>query len=66
MQGLRKTPMPTKMPSFYHITLHIDDETIVATYGKTYGFEVYQLDAQDDDWAEKILNRVRVIKKNKF
>ena len=57
--------LPQKLPNKYRISLHIDDEEIVATYGKSYGFNVYQLNAQDDDWKEKILKRVDVIKKNK-
>ncbi len=65
VQGSRSEAMPTKLPSRYHISLHVDDESIVATYGKTYGFEVFQLFAQDDDWAEKILARVREIRNRK-
>lgn len=56
--------LPQKLPNKYRISLHIDDEEIVAIYGKSYGFNVYQLNAQDDDWEEKILKRVDSIKKN--
>ncbi len=66
VQGDRPYPMPTKLPNFYQISLHIDDEEIVATYGKSYGFDVYQLDAQDDDWAEKIIDRAIKIRDTKF
>jgi len=59
-------PMPTKLPSFYRISLHIDDETVVATYGKTYGFDVFQLDAQDDQWADKIIEKAKYVKEHKF
>ena len=62
VQGNKKEIMPTKLPNHYGITLHIDDESIVATYGRTYGFEVYQLDAQDDEWEAKIIDRVRRIR----
>ncbi len=65
IQGRHSYPMPNKLPNFYRISLHIDDEEVVATYGKTYGFEVYQLDAQDDDWAEKIINYANMIKAKK-
>lgn len=54
--------LPQKLPNRYHISLHIDDEAIVATYGKTYGFNVFQLEAQDDQWKEKILARIAEIK----
>lgn len=54
--------LPQKLPNRYRISLHIDDEAIVATYGKAYGFNVYQLDADDDEWKEKILARVAQIK----
>lgn len=43
--------------------VHIDDEAIVVTCGKEYGFNVYQLEVQDDDWKEKIIKRVYEIKK---
>ena len=57
---------PTKLPSRYQISLHIDDEAIVATYGKEFGFDVFQLDAQDDEWEEKIIQRVHEIKEKKI
>lgn len=58
VQRNRRETLPQKMPNHYHITLHIDDETVVVTNGKLYGFNVYQLDAQDDDWEQKIIDRV--------
>lgn len=63
VQGSRKDVLPQKMPSKYRISLHIDDESVILTAGKAYGFNVYQLDAQDDDWAEKIMTRVYQIKR---
>lgn len=45
----------------YRISLHVDDESVMVTNGKLYGFNVYQLDAQDDDWEQKIIDRVREI-----
>lgn len=47
--------LPQKLPNRYRISLHIDDEAIVCTLGKQYGYNVYQLNAQDDDWKEKII-----------
>lgn len=43
--------------------IHIDDEEVVASYGKAYGFEVFQLNAPDEEWKEKILERVDQIRK---
>lgn len=61
VQGKRKEVLPQKMPGRYRITLHVDDETVVVTNGVLYGFNVYQLDAQDDDWEQKIIDRVQKI-----
>ncbi len=47
----------------YKETLHIDDEAIVCTLGRQYGYNVYQLDAQDDDWKEKIIQQAEIIRK---
>lgn len=63
VQGSRKEAMPTKMPSRYRISLHIDDEDIVCTYGRTYGFDVYQLNKQDDNWHDNVMNQVYKVKK---
>lgn len=61
VQRDRKEVLPQKLPNNYRISLHIDDEAVVATYGKAYGFDVFQLEAQDDDWEEKILARMNKI-----
>lgn len=62
VQGNKRETLPQKMPSKYRISLHIDDETVIYTAGKAYGFNVYQLEAQDDDWKDKIIARVKEIK----
>ena len=61
-QGHSET-LPQKLPSRYRISLHIDDETIVCTSGRQYGYNVYQLNAHDDDWKEKIIARAVQIRK---
>lgn len=61
-RGHEKT-LPQKMPSRYQISLHIDDETIICTMGRQYGFSAYQLDAEDDEWKEKIIERAEMIRK---
>ena len=65
VQRDRKDTLPQKLPNFYHISLHVDDETVVATYGKQFGFDVFQLDAQDDEWVEKIIEKAEQVKKKK-
>ncbi len=61
VQRDKKEILPQKLPNNYRISLHIDDEAVVASYGKAYGFEVFQLEAQDDDWEEKILSKMSII-----
>ena len=34
----------------------MDDETVIASWGRQYGFHTFLLNAQDDDWKEKILS----------
>ncbi len=52
-----KTQLPQKLPNRYRISLHVDDETVVCSWGRQYGYKTYQLNAQDDEWAEKIIRR---------
>ena len=61
-QGHSET-LPQKLPGRYRISLHIDDETIVFTSSRQYGYNVYQLNAQDDNWKEKIIARAVQIRK---
>ena len=63
VQGNRSYKLPQKMPNRYKISLHVDDETVICTSGLQYGFRTYQLDAQDDDWKEKIIQRAEEIKR---
>ncbi|MCR5637731.1 MAG: HAD family hydrolase [Lachnospiraceae bacterium] len=63
IQAGRRERLPNKMPCYYRISLHIDDEAIVMTQGKAYGFNVYQLDAEDEEWEEKIIAEVKRIHK---
>ena len=55
--------MPSKYPCKYRIALHIDDDISVAQNGKTYGFKVFLVGEQDDEWVEKIKNEIDKIKK---
>ncbi|SCY82458.1 hypothetical protein SAMN02910292_03086 [Lachnospiraceae bacterium XBB2008] len=62
VQRNNKTTLPQKLPNRYRISLHIDDESIVCSLGRQYGYRAYQLEAQDDDWAEKIIARAEEIR----
>ncbi len=62
VQRDRKQLLPQKVPSMYRISLHVDDESVICSLGRQYGFEAYQLDAQDDDWKEKVLERAEEIR----
>ncbi len=66
VQRDKKELLPQKLPNHYRISLHIDDEAIVCTLGRQYGYNVYQLNAQDDDWKEKIIARADQIRKMEF
>ena len=63
VQHNNKTTRPQKLPNRYRISLHIDDESVICSMGGQYGFKAYQLDAQDDEWKEKILLRANQIRK---
>ena len=63
VQGNRKETLPQKLPNRYRISLHVDDEAVICSLGRQYGFSAYQLDAQDDNWKEKIIARAEQIKR---
>lgn len=62
VQRNNKTILPQKMPNRYRISLHVDDEMVICSSGRQYGFHTYHLDAQDDDWKDKIIARANEIK----
>lgn len=63
VQRDRKERLPQKVPSHYRISLHVDDESVIVTSGRQMGFNVYQLDAQDDNWKEKVIARAAEIRR---
>ncbi len=65
VQRNNKTILPQKLPNRYRISLHIDDEEVICSLGPQYGFRTYQLNAQDDDWKEKIIARAEEILERK-
>ncbi len=40
----------------------MDDEEVICSWGREYGFSTYQLDAQDDDWKDKIIQKAEEIR----
>ena len=63
VQRDRKERLPQKVPSHYRISLHVDDESVIVTSGRQLGFNVFQLDAQDDNWKEKVIVRADEIRR---
>ena len=63
VQQNSKEILPQKMPGRYRISLHVDDEAVICAWGREYGFNTYLLNAQDDDWKEKILQCVEKIRR---
>ena len=63
VQRHSRITLPQKMPGRYKISLHVDDEDVICTSARQYGFRAYQLNAQDDDWKEKIIQRAAEIRK---
>lgn len=66
VQGTRRETLPQKLPNHYRITLHVDDEMAICSLGRQYGFRTYHLDAQDDDWAEKIIEFADTVRRFQF
>lgn len=66
VQRDRPDMLPQKVPSFYRIALHIDDEDVIHQYGHRLGFRTFKVCEPDDEWVEKVLaeaRRVREIEK---
>ena len=55
--------LPQKLPNRYRISLHVDDEAVICAWGREYGFNTYLLNAQDDEWKDKIFRTVETIRK---
>ena len=63
VQGNRRELLPQKVPSRYRISLHVDDESVICSRGREFGFEAFQLEAQDDDWKEKVIARAEEVRR---
>lgn len=62
VQGNRTQVLPQKMPNFYHISLHVDDEKAVEKNGKIYGFRTIRVFEPEEGWVERILTEARRIR----
>ena len=65
VQNGRSQILPQKVPNRYRISLHIDDEAVICSYGREFGFDAYQLDAQDDEWKEKVIAKAEEVKRKR-
>ena len=65
VQRGRPQILPQKVPNHYRISLHVDDESVICSYGREYGFDAYQLDAEDDEWKEKIIAKAAEVKRKR-
>ena len=52
VQRDNKNLLPQKMPPYYHISLHVDDEKVICAQAKQYGYYAYRLDEEDPEWKE--------------
>ena len=56
VQGNRRERLPQKVPSRYRISLHVDDEAVIASWGREYGFHTYLLNAA---WSTRRRTKLR-------
>lgn len=54
--------MPSKYPAKYRIDLHVDDDVSVKQNGDIYGFRVLIVGAEDEQWTNKIIERIEEIR----
>ena len=63
VQKNSKTILPQKVPSHYHISIHVDDEPVICSQGRHSGFYSYHLDEEEPDWVENIISYALEIRK---
>lgn len=54
--------LPSKFPPAFGIDLHIDDSEGVKMEGDEYGFRVVVINPYDEQWVEKVLDAVTMLK----
>ena len=55
VQRDRRERLPQKLPNFYRIALHIDDEKAVQENARRYGYRTMRVYEPDEHWVEKVL-----------
>ncbi|MBQ8074463.1 MAG: HAD family hydrolase [Oscillospiraceae bacterium] len=55
VQRDRKDRLPQKMPNYYRIALHIDDEKAIHDNAFRYGYRTMRVYEPDEHWVEKVL-----------
>ena len=63
VQRGRAERLPQKMPSFYRISLHVDDEAAIQENGRRYGYRTLRVYEQDQDLTEKVLREAERIRR---
>ena len=48
----------------YKKTLHIDNDLILVTRGRTGEFEEFQIDSSEEEWAKKAISVIEEMEKN--
>lgn len=66
VQKNNKHILPQKVPSYYHISLHVDDEKVICSQGRHAGFYTYHLDEEEPDWVENIIAYALEIRKKVY
>ena len=56
VQSDRKERLPQKLPNFYRISLHIDDEKAIQDNALRYGYRTMRICEPDEHWVEKVLH----------
>ena len=56
VQREHRQRLPQKMPSYFRISLHIDDEENIVRSSRSFGFRSLKVCEPDDQWAEKVFN----------
>lgn len=62
VQRGRAQKLPQKMPPYYRISLHIDDEESIIRSGVAFGFRTFRVYEPDDQWVQKVLDEAERVR----
>ena len=54
--------LPQKIPNYYRISLHIDDEDIIVKNSRAYGYHVLKIYEEDNEWVQKVIREAERIR----